>query len=136
MQDIIVGKESLSAHETMKTRMVSNRFQLNPLPFRCRVQRLVKLNFPNGSEFNQFMPNDTGALCLKVRAAAPSLPISGGGLNIRERQLTKQFYNRPGNTGKQTGSRNAQNQRGVVELSKGVGVPEVSHVIFFFSGIR
>jgi len=82
MQDIVICEESLSAHEPVKPRMTLTRIQLNPLPFRCGVQRLVKLYFPNGSEVNQFVPNDARALRFEVCAAAPLLPGGSSGINI------------------------------------------------------
>lgn len=82
MQDVVISEESLSAYESMKARMALTGVQLDPLPFRRGVQRLVKLNFPNGSKIHQFMPDDAGALRLEVRTAAPFLPISSGGVNV------------------------------------------------------
>ena len=52
MQDVVISEESLSAHESMKARMALTGVQLDPLPFRRGVQRLVKLNFPNGSKIH------------------------------------------------------------------------------------
>jgi hypothetical protein len=95
MQDIVVGKESLSAQESVKARMALTGVQLYPLPFRRRVQWLIELNFPNGSVINQFVPNNAGALRLEVTTVTPLLPCGSGGINICERQLTEQFHNRP-----------------------------------------
>ena len=66
MQDVVIGEESLSAHESVNARMALTRIKLDPLPFRRGVQRLIKLYFPNGSMIYQFMPNDAGALRLEV----------------------------------------------------------------------